>query len=68
MINIGVLAGYIIKAIDLKYQAGIALARFTLDVNRDFKNPNSNSQTDFISCCQVWSKEAKISPDNPHKV
>lgn len=59
MINNVTLVGRLTKDPDLRYtQSGIATARFTLAVNRSFKNQNGEQQADFISI-QVWRKTAE---------
>lgn len=47
-----VLIGRLTKDIDLKYAAtnGKAVAKFSLAVNRDFKNANGKYEADFINC------------------
>ena len=59
MINNVVLIGRLTKDPELKYtQTGIATTRFTLAVNRPFKNQNGENEADFINI-QVWRKQAE---------
>ncbi|PZX07916.1 single-strand binding protein [Psychrobacillus insolitus] len=59
MINRIVLVGRLTKDVDLKYTpSGVAMARFTLAVNRTFSNSKGEKETDFINC-QVWRKPAE---------
>lgn len=59
MINRVVLVGRLTKDVDLKYtQSGIAVARFTLAVNRAFKSADGEQQADFINCV-AWRKQAE---------
>lgn len=59
MINRVVLVGRLTKDPELKYtQTGIAVTRFTLAVNRAFKNAAGEQEADFISCV-AWRKQAE---------
>lgn len=59
MINNVVLVGRLTKDIELRYtQTGIAVARFTLAVNRAFSNQQGEKEADFISCI-AWRKQAE---------
>lgn len=59
MINRVVLVGRLTKDVDLKYtQSGIAVARFTIAVNRPFKNEGGEQQADFVNCI-AWRKQAE---------
>lgn len=59
MINNVVLIGRLTKDPELKYtQTGIATTRFTLAVNRPFKNQSGENEADFINV-QVWRKQAE---------
>lgn len=59
MINRVVLVGRLTKDPDLRYTpSGVAVARFTLAVNRTFSNSNGEKETDFINCT-VWRKQAE---------
>lgn len=40
-------------------QSGVAVVRFTLAVDRQFKNANGEKETDFLSC-QAWRKTAEL--------
>ena len=66
-LNTVTLVGRIVKELDLKYTStGKAVARFTLAVNRDFKDSNGDTKADFPSC-QVWGKTAEVMADNLRK-
>lgn len=59
MINNAVLVGRLTKDVELKQtQSGLAVARFTLAVNRPFGNQNGEKQADFINVV-VWRKQAE---------
>ncbi|EAC6988908.1 single-stranded DNA-binding protein [Listeria monocytogenes] len=59
MMNRVVLVGRLTKDPDLKYTpAGVAVATFTLAVNRAFTNQNGERDADFIQCV-VWRKPAE---------
>lgn len=59
MINNVVLVGRLTKDVELRYtQSGLAVANFTLAVNRPFKNQQGEQETDFISCV-IWRKNAE---------
>lgn len=59
MINRVVLVGRLTKDPDLRYTSnGIAVATFTLAVNRTFSNQQGEREADFISCV-VWRKQAE---------
>jgi len=55
------LVGRLTRDIELKYtQSGTAVGRFTLAVDRQFKNKQTGEkETDFINC-QAWGKTAEI--------
>lgn len=55
------LIGRLTRDIELKYtQGGTAMARFTLAVDRQFKNKETGErEVDFINC-QAWGKTAEI--------
>jgi single-strand DNA-binding protein len=59
MINRVILVGRLVKDPELRYTSGngVAVASFTLAVNRPFKN-NGQQEADFINC-QVWRKPAE---------
>jgi single-strand DNA-binding protein len=59
MLNRVVLVGRLTKDPDLKYTPnGVAVASFTLAVNRPFKNGQGDRDADFIQCV-VWRKPAE---------
>lgn len=59
MINRAVLVGRLTKDPELKYTPnGVAVANFTLAVNRPFKNQQGENDADFIRCT-VWRKIAE---------
>lgn len=59
MINSVVLVGRLTKDPELKYtQGGVAVCRFTLAVNRNFKNAAGEQEADFINCV-TWRKQAE---------
>lgn len=59
MINRVVLVGRLTKDVDLRYTpSGVAMARFTLAVNRTFSNQQGEKEADFINCL-VWRKQAE---------
>src|SRR5690554_4104871 len=46
-----VLVGRLTKDIELRYtQKSTAVASFTIAINRRFKGPNGENETDFINC------------------
>ncbi|EAE8592528.1 single-stranded DNA-binding protein [Listeria monocytogenes] len=59
MMNRVVLVGRLTKDPDLRYTpAGVAVATFTLAVNRTFTNQQGEREPDFINCV-VWRKPAE---------
>lgn len=59
MINKVVLVGRLTKEPDLKYTPnGVAVATFTIAVNRTFSNQQGDRDADFINCV-VWRKPAE---------
>ncbi|MBF2642716.1 single-stranded DNA-binding protein [Listeria seeligeri] len=59
MMNRVVLVGRLTKDPDLRYTpAGVAVATFTLAVNRTFTNQQGEREADFINCV-VWRKPAE---------
>lgn len=59
MINNVVMTGRLTRDIELKYsQSGVAVANFTLAVDRSFKNANGERETDFVNCV-VFRKTAE---------
>lgn len=59
MINNTTLVGRVTKDPELRMtQSNIAVARFTLAVNRQFTDQSGDRQADFIQCI-VWRKQAE---------
>lgn len=59
MINNTVLIGRLTKDADLRYTpSNVAVATFTLAVNRNFKNENGDREADFINCV-MWRQQAE---------
>ena len=59
MMNRTVLVGRLTKDPELKYTpSGVAVASFTLAVNRSFTNQAGEREADFINCT-VWRKPAE---------
>src|SRR5699024_9998343 len=59
MMNRTILVGRLTKDPELRYTAnGVAVANFTLAVNRNFKNKQGEQEADFINCI-VWQKPAE---------
>jgi single-strand DNA-binding protein len=59
LLNRVVLAGRLTKDPDLRYTPnGVAVANFTLAVNRPFSNQSGEREADFINCV-VWRKPAE---------
>lgn len=59
MLNRVVLVGRLTKDPDLRYTpSGVAVANFTLAVNRPFTNQQGNREADFINCV-VWRRPAE---------
>jgi single-strand DNA-binding protein len=59
MINRVVLVGRLTKDPELKYTPnGVAVATFTLAVNRQFPNQQGEREADFLNCV-VWRKAAE---------
>ncbi len=59
MMNRVVLVGRLTKDIDLRYTPnGVAVANFTLAVNRPFKSQDGEQQADYVQV-QVWRKPAE---------
>ncbi len=59
MINRVVLVGRLTKDPELRYTpSGVAVAHFTVAVNRTFSNQQGEKQADFINCV-VWRKQAE---------
>jgi single-strand DNA-binding protein len=59
MLNRVVLVGRLTKDPDLRYTPnGVAVANFTIAVNRPFSNQQGNREADFINCV-VWRRAAE---------
>lgn len=59
MMNSTFLVGRLTKDVDLRYtQSNVAVATFTLAVNRPFKNENGEREADFINCV-MWRQQAE---------
>lgn len=59
MLNNVTLIGRLTKDVELRYtQTGVAVARFTVAVNRAFSNQQGEKDADFISCV-AWRKTAE---------
>lgn len=59
MINNVVLVGRLTRDPELKYTGNnIAVASFSLAVNRNFKDANGERETDFINCV-IWRQQAE---------
>ncbi|KRM79490.1 single-strand DNA binding protein [Lapidilactobacillus dextrinicus DSM 20335] len=67
MINRVVLVGRLTKDVDLRYTGnGMAVASFTLAVNRQFTNAQGEREADFIQCV-IWRKAAENFKNFTHK-
>lgn len=59
MINRVTLVGRLARDVEVKHtEAGVAVARFTVAVDRHFKNAEGERETDFIDCT-MWQKHAE---------
>lgn len=59
MINRAILVGRLTRDPELRYtQGGAAVAKFTVAVNRTFKNAQGEREADFINCI-IWRKAAE---------
>lgn len=59
MINSVVLVGRLTRDAELKHTtSNIAVATFSLAVNRNFKDANGERETDFINCV-IWRRQAE---------
>lgn len=59
MLNSICLVGRLIKNAELKYvNDSMAVATFTLAVNRNFKSQNGEREADFINCV-IWRQQAE---------
>lgn len=67
MINRVVLVGRLTRDPELKYTTnGVAVASFTLAVNRQFTNSQGEREADFINCT-IWRKAAENFANLVHK-
>src|SRR5690625_2155955 len=58
MLNRVVLAGRLTRDPELRYTpSGIAVARFTVAINRPFRNQQGEQKADFINCV-AWRRQA----------
>lgn len=59
MLNNVVLVGRLTREAELRYTpSNVAVATFTLAVNRTFKSENGEREADFINCV-MWRKQAE---------
>ena len=59
MMNSTCLVGRLTKDVELRYTpSNVAVATFTLAVNRTFKNENGDREADFINCV-MWRQQAE---------
>lgn len=59
MLNNVSLVGRLTKDVELRYTpSNVAVATFTLAVNRTFKNENGDREADFINCV-MWGQQAE---------
>ena len=59
MINQTTLVGRLTNDVNLRYTpSNVAVATFTLAVNRAFKNENGDREADFINCV-MWRQQAE---------
>lgn len=59
MINQTTLVGRLTNDVNLRYTpSNVAVATFTLAVNRNFKNENGDREADFINCV-MWRQQAE---------
>ncbi|WP_343344636.1 single-stranded DNA-binding protein [Terrisporobacter petrolearius] len=56
-----ILVGRLCQDPDLKYigEKNIPITKFTLAVNRDYKNAQGEHDTDFINC-EIWNRQAEV--------
>jgi len=53
--------GRLTKDVDMKYTpSGLAVARFTIAINRPFKNQNREQEVDFINCVAFGKRAETI--------
>ena len=59
MINNVVLVGRMTRDAELRYTpSNVAVATFSLAVNRNFKGANGEGEPDFFNCV-IWSQQAE---------
>lgn len=59
MLNNISLVGRVVRDVELRYTpSNVAVATFTLAVNRTFKNENGEREADFINCV-MWRQQAE---------
>lgn len=59
MLNNLSLVGRVVRDVELRYTpSNVAVATFTLAVNRTFKNENGEREADFINCV-MWRQQAE---------
>lgn len=59
MLNNISLVGRVVRDVELRYTpSNVAVATFTLAVNRTFKNENGDREADFINCV-MWRQQAE---------
>ncbi|MFT8726629.1 single-stranded DNA-binding protein [Liquorilactobacillus ghanensis] len=67
MINRAVLVGRLTRDPELRYtSSGVAVASFTVAVNRQFTNQQGDREADFIGCV-IWRKAAENFVNFTHK-
>jgi len=67
MLNRVILIGRLVRDPELRYTpSGVAVATFTLAVDRPFKNSEGKKETDFIRC-RTWRKLAEVVAQNVQK-
>lgn len=67
MINRVVLVGRLTRDADLRYtQSGLAVASFTLAVDRNYTNQSGSRDADFLNCV-IWRKQAETLSNYTHK-
>ena len=68
MINNVVLVGRLTRDPELRYTpSNVAVATFSLAVNRNFKNQAGDREADFISCIMCGASRLKISQTGAKK-
>lgn len=67
MINRAILVGRLTRDPDLRYtSSGVAVATFTIAVNRQYTNQQGEREADFINCV-IWRKAAENFANFTHK-